>query len=35
MHQVAAALVEGQKTIRAKEFDKTPPPDFADVHPDE
>lgn len=35
MHRVARALLDGQTTILAKKFDKTPLPDFTDVFPED
>jgi len=35
MHRVAKALLEGQKTIEAVQFNQDPEPDYKDVHPDD
>ena len=35
MHRVMKALAFGQKTIKAKRFAATPPPDYYDKKPDE
>jgi ParB-like chromosome segregation protein Spo0J len=35
MHRVAKALLEGQETIEAVQFNQDPKPDYKDVYPDD